>query len=138
MTQVSNPPVRGPIPDSNSRPIAAGRVNQTASEAQINGTQTSRRSPNTNLGMGERGPEVQEAQQLLDEAGYAPGPLDGIFGSQTHDAAQAFQQARIDSLNETLQQGPPPAARSVLAEQISNLEKKSGLMCKTKFPALVK
>jgi len=121
MSQISNLQARVVTPDRNTRQISAGTINQTPSEARINGTQANR-SSNIGLGVGDRGPEVQQAQQLLDEAGHAPGPIDGIFGSKTQDAAQAFQQERIDSLNETLQQGPPAAARSVLAEQIRNLE----------------
>jgi len=121
MTTISHSHVRALTADRNLSQQPNSTINQTPSEGRINGTQSV--SPqNTNLGIGDRGPEVQEAQQLLDEAGHSPGPLDGIFGSKTQDAAQAFQQQRIDSLRETLRQGPPPAARSVLSEQITNLE----------------
>ena len=99
----------------NNRTSAEARIQAQESRAPVSATQAE-------LKVGDRGPEVQEAQQLLDEAGYSPGPIDGIFGSQTQSAAQSFQRDRIDSLNDTLQNGPPPAARSVLVNQIRNLE----------------
>jgi hypothetical protein len=34
-----------------------------------------------------------EAQCLLDFAGYAPGPIDGVFGTKSKAAAKAFQKA---------------------------------------------
>lgn len=43
---------------------------------------------------GSQGPCVGLAQQLLAQAGYSPGPVDCVFGSQTNSAVRAFQQAR--------------------------------------------
>jgi peptidoglycan hydrolase-like protein with peptidoglycan-binding domain len=43
---------------------------------------------------GSRGPVVIEIQTLLSNAGFAPGPLDGIFGSLTQVAVRGFQASR--------------------------------------------
>ncbi len=127
MPQISHSHIRELTVDRQARQVAAANHSQTSSEARINAPQPyqsviSTNSASTELSVGDRGPDVQEAQQLLDEAGHSPGPIDGIFGSKTQSAAQAFQQERIDSLNETLRQGPPPAARSILVTQVHNLE----------------
>lgn len=37
---------------------------------------------------GSSGKEVAQLQQKLVEAGFDPGPLDGLFGSQTRRAGQ--------------------------------------------------
>jgi peptidoglycan hydrolase-like protein with peptidoglycan-binding domain len=36
-------------------------------------------------------PSVLEVQRLLDEQGYDPGPVDGIFGDRTARAIRSFQ-----------------------------------------------
>jgi peptidoglycan hydrolase-like protein with peptidoglycan-binding domain len=36
-------------------------------------------------------PQVQEAQRLLTERGYAPGPVDGLMGNKTREALRRFQ-----------------------------------------------
>lgn len=41
-----------------------------------------------------QGPDVLSAQTLLEQAGFSPGPLDGIFGPQTQSAVIAFQNSR--------------------------------------------
>lgn len=46
------------------------------------------------LRMGSSGSAVRDLQQRLLQAGYNPGPIDGIFGSQTDRAVRAYQQAR--------------------------------------------
>ncbi|HEX6988520.1 MAG TPA: S41 family peptidase [Bacillota bacterium] len=45
------------------------------------------------LERGSRGIEVEGLQQRLAWLGYDPGPVDGVFGSATQAALQAFQQA---------------------------------------------
>jgi TPR repeat protein len=35
---------------------------------------------------------VREIQQILTELGYAPGPVDGLFGGKTRSAIEAFQR----------------------------------------------
>lgn len=37
--------------------------------------------------------QIREAQQQLKEAGFDPGPIDGIFGERTKSALREFQQA---------------------------------------------
>ncbi len=46
------------------------------------------------LSMGSRGPDVTRLQQLLRNAGFDPGPIDGIFGTRTQAAVIAFQRSR--------------------------------------------
>lgn len=46
------------------------------------------------LRIGSRGASVTQAQQLLRNAGFDPGPIDGIFGSRTQAAVIAFQRSR--------------------------------------------
>lgn len=46
------------------------------------------------LSIGSRGSSVTELQRLLLAHGFSPGPIDGIFGSQTQSAVIAFQRSR--------------------------------------------
>lgn len=39
------------------------------------------------------GPEVKALQNLLKEAGFNPGPMDGEFGPGTEQAVKAFQKS---------------------------------------------
>jgi len=50
--------------------------------------------PDDVLVLGSRGDVVREVQQGLADAGFSPGPIDGIFGSRTMSAVMAFQTAR--------------------------------------------
>ena len=43
---------------------------------------------------GSRGEEVRELQQKLSDAGFDPGPIDGIFGSKTDAAVRKFQESK--------------------------------------------
>ena len=43
------------------------------------------------LRMGDEGPAVRHAQQMLEAAGYPPGKLDGNFGARTLRAIVTFQ-----------------------------------------------
>jgi peptidoglycan/xylan/chitin deacetylase (PgdA/CDA1 family)/glycine betaine/choline ABC-type transport system substrate-binding protein len=45
----------------------------------------------TELLVGDTGPEVRQLQELLAEAGYEPGPINGIFEEPTRRAVAAFQ-----------------------------------------------
>lgn len=45
------------------------------------------------LSMGTRGSDVQELQRLLQQNGFRPGPVDGVFGNMTRGAVLAYQQA---------------------------------------------
>lgn len=44
------------------------------------------------LAIGSRGPSVRHLQELLKNAGYDPGTVDGIFGPKTQAAVMAFQR----------------------------------------------
>ncbi|WP_353093656.1 LysM peptidoglycan-binding domain-containing protein [Tissierella praeacuta] len=46
------------------------------------------------LNIGSRGSSVAELQQLLRNAGFDPGAIDGIFGTRTQSAVIAFQRSR--------------------------------------------
>lgn len=50
--------------------------------------------PITFLRDGSGGPQVEELQKKLKDAGFDPGPIDGQYGDQTRAAVTAFQQAR--------------------------------------------
>jgi N-acetylmuramoyl-L-alanine amidase len=43
---------------------------------------------------GATGPDVIQLQQLLQNHGFHPGPIDGKFGSRTHVALYRFQFSR--------------------------------------------
>jgi hypothetical protein len=43
---------------------------------------------------GSRGEDVRLLQQLLQQAGFDPGPIDGIFGARTENAVKGFQRER--------------------------------------------
>ena len=45
------------------------------------------------LVLGDEGEWVTYLQQLLEQAGYSPGAIDGVFGSTTEDAVRAYQEA---------------------------------------------
>lgn len=50
------------------------------------------RTRDAELGYGDAGPEVAEAQCLLRRAGISPGGIDGMFGPLTQRAVKAFQK----------------------------------------------
>jgi len=41
----------------------------------------------------QRAPFVREAQRALRDLGYHPGPIDGMFGTQTRSALEKYQLA---------------------------------------------
>lgn len=51
-------------------------------------------SPCPTLRIGSQGASVVQLQQLLRNAGFDPGPIDGIFGQRTQSAVIAFQRSR--------------------------------------------
>ena len=70
--------------------------------------------------LGDRGPVVIELQTLLFDAGYSPGPVDGIFGTLTERAVRSFQSANgllVDGLvgTQTLAALGGDAPRTVVA-----------------------
>lgn len=46
------------------------------------------------LSIGSRGASVAQLQELLRNAGFDPGPIDGIFGTRTQSAVIAFQRSK--------------------------------------------
>ncbi len=46
------------------------------------------------LRAGDRGSDVEELQRDLRRRGFNPGPIDGIYGSQTQEAVRQFQRSR--------------------------------------------
>lgn len=44
------------------------------------------------IAVSEDNSQTVQVQQRLEELGYNPGPIDGVFGSQTADAVRQFQQ----------------------------------------------
>lgn len=46
------------------------------------------------LSIGSRGASVAQLQELLRNAGFDPGPIDGIFGTRTQSAVIAFQKSK--------------------------------------------
>lgn len=105
-----------------TRQAYGNSADKTRNETRIGTSVGASVSSSSGLGVGDRGPKVQQAQQALDEAGHSPGAIDGHFGENTQAAAQDFQQERIDSVQQTLDNGPPPAARGVLQQRINDLE----------------
>jgi peptidoglycan hydrolase-like protein with peptidoglycan-binding domain len=82
----------------------AGRVTRLALEKRYEAVSVAADSAGSTpsiLRNGDRGPAVQRMQRLLANAGYSPGPADGIFGSKTELAVKQFQDAkglRVDGL----------------------------------------
>lgn len=45
------------------------------------------------LSIGSEGTAVRQLQQDLQDLGFPPGPIDGVYGPQTADAVETFQRA---------------------------------------------
>ena len=111
-----------PVEDSATSDNAFSGMPDIYSRLSVfSGQQPSANSAEIGLGLGSSGPQVTALQDALIEAGYEPGTPDGKFGTNTLAAVQDYQQDRIDSLNNTIRSGPPPAARSELARQVNEL-----------------
>jgi peptidoglycan L-alanyl-D-glutamate endopeptidase CwlK len=78
------------------------------------------------LRVGDRSADVGTLQQTLLDKGFDPQGVDEIFGSNTLDALQQFQQSRIDALDQTLAEGPPPLARNRLLTIRNELQDELG------------
>jgi len=90
---------------SGNGPGGVNDTNVTAQLAQLNdemsrgvaGEYTQTRlenfvvAPGTVLQIGSRGPEVAAIQEKLANAGFDPGPIDGIYGPLTQAAVDSFQ-----------------------------------------------
>lgn len=74
------PPLSGDFSGDFSEDFADERLSQT---------------PSTRiLRFGDRGTDVRDLQQELRQRGFNPGPIDGVYGSQTAIAVRQFQRAR--------------------------------------------
>jgi len=79
--------------------IADGIVGPQTWDALIDGDSSIDGDPSpvtvssATLRNGARGSDVETLQQVLLDAGFNPGPADGIFGSQTESAVRAYQNA---------------------------------------------
>jgi len=108
--------------DQNNALSNVPNIDSRLSLAQPPGANSNR----AQLGVGSRGSQVTDLQNALIDAGYDPGTADGIFGSNTLSALQEYQQDRIDSLENSIRNGPPPAARSELTRQVSEFKSELG------------
>jgi hypothetical protein len=64
------------------------------------------------------GQDIQEAQQLLTNLGYAPGPVDGQYGRRTAEAARSFQRDAGITQDGQIDQNLLSALRRVPASMI--------------------
>ena len=105
-----------PVNGANTRVVALDRTRTDFLPFDL-----SRVAAGDQIGLGDRGTDVLVAQQSLKDAGHDPGPVDGIYGPLTQSATRSFQQARIESLQES-RDNAPPAARTELNNRISGLQ----------------
>jgi len=73
------------------------------------------------LGVGSSGAAVAALQDSLAAAGYDSGEIIGKFGVETLVSVKAYQQDRIESLENSLRNSPPPFARAELSRQIGEI-----------------
>ena len=77
--------VAGLVADSSTTITTAPIVvNSDPAIVKTNLTQT--------IGKGNAGDDVKQVQQRLTDLGFAPGPIDGVFGSGTQQAVWAFEK----------------------------------------------
>lgn len=75
--------------------IVAGAIQDARQLDRSSRATISSVSPNISTSSAPERPNAQytrEAQQLLTELGYTPGPVDGLYGSRTADAVKTFQR----------------------------------------------
>lgn len=68
-------------------------------------------------------PVVRQIQGILQERGYAPGPLDGVLGKKTREALRRFQRdhhlsvtGEIDPATKSVLLSPPPSLSEPIRE----------------------
>lgn len=98
--------------DNNPLYQRLGITPEQLARADISSSETD--APAVELRLGDRNVAVGTLQQALLDKGFNPQGVDERFGPNTLDALQQFQQSRIDALDQTLQNGPPPLARDRL------------------------
>ncbi|MFS0883080.1 peptidoglycan-binding domain-containing protein [Metabacillus niabensis] len=73
--------------------VQAGKSGGTTLGVVLNDTKIDFSSSSyTAVSMGSTGSYVKAVQKTLSCIGYLPGPIDGIFGTQTSNAVKAFQR----------------------------------------------
>lgn len=93
----TKPPTR--LPSSTARPstpaprapAALGAFDAPAKKAVSSATSSATGWGSVTLKSGSSGADVKALQSFLARRGYSPGPIDGIFGSQTAAAVRALQ-----------------------------------------------
>jgi peptidoglycan hydrolase-like protein with peptidoglycan-binding domain len=76
-------------------PETAEQKKQHDSEKEAPGALAERIAARSELlKLGARGESVKQLQKKLQESGFAPGEIDGIYGQQTQKAVIAFQRSR--------------------------------------------
>jgi g-D-glutamyl-meso-diaminopimelate peptidase len=80
------------------------------------------------------GSDVLEAQTLLSNKGFNPGPLDGIFGPKTKAAVEAFQAANaipasgmVDSVTWAKLRRVPSTYTVVRGDTLVGIGRKTGI-----------
>ena len=80
--------------DSTSSNSSSGSGTSSGSSSLTDQSNSAPSYPGTVLMVGSTGTAVKEVQQQLNELGYNCGTVDGIFGSATESAVEAFQKAK--------------------------------------------
>jgi peptidoglycan hydrolase-like protein with peptidoglycan-binding domain len=92
----------GPLTDSGVRKFQSDRrltvdgLVGGATRASLKSSLSTNTTPASSgtLREGSRGDEVRRLQDLLNDQGFPPGPIDGIFGPRTVIAVMSFQETR--------------------------------------------
>lgn len=83
----------GTVPTSGGEAVAATSVAITALPIVVNSDPAIvKTNLSHTIGKGNAGEDVKGVQQRLTELGFAPGPIDGIFGSGTQQAVWAYEK----------------------------------------------
>ncbi|MBX2826088.1 MAG: peptidoglycan-binding protein [Gammaproteobacteria bacterium] len=73
------------------------------------------------LSFGDRGAAVTDLQTRLNNQGYNPGTIDGIFGQKTRTALENFQSDSVSALQQAITDAPP-LGRNTLISQLGRLQ----------------
>jgi putative cell wall-binding protein/murein DD-endopeptidase MepM/ murein hydrolase activator NlpD len=83
--------------------------------------------PFTTLSYGSRGASVAELQTMLLEIGHDPGPIDGIFGTLTRTAVQAFESANGLTIDGVVDEPTWDAIVAAYEARLSMVERRFGI-----------
>ena len=94
-TALAATPVEAPKAWKNDAPIQNDALVPNNTPTNIPGNTTDNTTTTvTILTKGSSGSKVKTLQARLEVGGYAPGPIDGIFGARTIAAVKSFQQSQ--------------------------------------------